>query len=300
MINNAKEVTVVAFGETGVGKSENGNAFLQRNDAFRVSDSPGSCTSDVCLKSNIIDGIIVNYIDTQGFYSSNNLDDKYLFQVVNFLKNLKSGINAFFIILNIQNPRFDSGIQMMLRYINEIFNNPKYWNQVGIIFTRCYKDCFDRENAENYYKNSVVNFIQKLPGCENINLLIPCFFVDSKNWETDQSTQAEYQKALNFASTLQPVPTNGLISISTKYKSIENEYTYHNLYEVNEGKNEIIFQYEDLERSKIVTYDGEVLYSMPKVKKTYSRTKNITYNGPPPPPTTIHHYSSGGGGCLIM
>lgn len=145
MIINSKEVTVVAFGETGVGKSENGNAFLQRNDAFIVSDSPGSCTSDACLRSNIIDGIKINYIDTQGFFSS-NLDDKlYLFQVVNFLINLESGINAFFIIFNIQNPRFDSKIPKMLRYINEIFNNPKYWNQVGIIFTRCYKDCFDRE-----------------------------------------------------------------------------------------------------------------------------------------------------------
>lgn len=203
-MNITKEVTVVAFGETGVGKSENGNAFLQRNEAFRVSDSPGSCTSDVCLKSNIIDGIKVNYIDTQEFYSSSNLDDKYLFQVVNFLKKLKSGINAFFIILNIQNPRFDSGIQMMLRYINEIFNNPKYWNQVGIIFTRCYKDHYDRKIVETKYKPTVINFLKSFSGCENLNPLMPCFFVNSKKWKTDQSTQQEYKNVLEFVSNLKP------------------------------------------------------------------------------------------------
>lgn len=121
--------------------------------------------------------------------------------------------------------------------------------------------------------NSVVNFIQKLPGCETISPLIPCFFVDSKKWETDQSTQAEYQKVLYFASTFQPVPTNEIISISTKYKSIENEFIDHCLDKVDICENEITYHYKDLERIKVVTHDNEILYSIPKVKRTYSETQ---------------------------
>lgn len=284
MFKEIKEVTVISIGETGVGKSENGNALLKKKDAFYISDLIGSCTSEINLKSNIINGIKVNYIDTQGLSSTNDFDEKYIFQFVNFLKNCKSGINAFFIILDIQNPRFDSRIQRMLKLINDIFNNPKYWNQVGIIFTRCYKECFNRKIGENNSKISIINFIHKLPGCENINPSIPCFFVDSKKWETDRSTQSEYGKIVKYASILQPIRTDKIKVIHIEQEPVENEILETVLVHIEQKKKEITYYYEDQERKRIIKYDGNVLFSLPKVIRTYSETVNTKHKQPPPPP----------------
>lgn len=89
----------------------------------------------------------------------------------------------------------------MIKFLNDFFNNPKIWLQTGIIFTRCYPNYFDKKIAETEYCQDIRNYIKNLTGCENLNPQIPCFFVDSVNWESDESTKKEYDrifKYLNF------------------------------------------------------------------------------------------------------
>ena len=143
-----QNVTVLVISETGCGKSANGNAFLQIDDAFETNSSPDSCTFVTSSKNNVVNGIKRHYIDTQGFGSSDGLDAGYIQQMVEFLKAWTLGVNAFFILLNIHSPRFNTDVQHMIRLINDFFNNPEFWNQTGIIFTKCFPGYFNRETAD--------------------------------------------------------------------------------------------------------------------------------------------------------
>ena len=119
-------------------KSANGCSFLQKENAFESNSSPDSRTHETSAQSNVINGIKRCYIGTQGLSSSDGLDAKYIKQMVGFLKKLESGVNAIYIIINVQTPRFDQGVQKIIQMINKTFNDPNLWNQTGIIFTRCY------------------------------------------------------------------------------------------------------------------------------------------------------------------
>lgn len=154
MIND-KVVTVLAIGESGVGKSQNGCAFLQRDDAFEANSNPESCTCVTNAQSNTINGITRYYIDTQGWSSTDCMDEAYIQQMVEFLMNWKLGVNAFFIVLNGQCPRFDGGIQHMMMLINDFFQNPYFWNQTGIISQNVFLNIL----IEEYWK---INFAKGL------------------------------------------------------------------------------------------------------------------------------------------
>ena len=43
-MTQGKNVTIMVIGETGAGKSANGNAMLEIDNAFEVSSKPNSCT----------------------------------------------------------------------------------------------------------------------------------------------------------------------------------------------------------------------------------------------------------------
>ena len=221
---NERSVTVMAIGESGVGKSENGSGFLQKKNAFEANSKPNSCTYITSAKSNSINGIKRYYIDTQGLSSPDDKDAEYIQQMISFLQNWKRGVNAFFIILNIQNPRFDSGIQQLLKLVNAFFNNPYFWNQTGIIFTRCYPGYFDRNIAETEYRETVIQFIKSLPHCDQIDPQMPCFFVDSVAWENDESTKNEYEKMFEYACDNYPFSTENMIPVSPDFQDVCEEF----------------------------------------------------------------------------
>ena len=93
-----REITILVFGDSGVGKSELGNAILQNKNAFLSSNSPESCTTEVNVASNI---------DTQGLSSSDGKDREYQSQMPTKLNEIRPAINLFIIVINLQNPRFD-------------------------------------------------------------------------------------------------------------------------------------------------------------------------------------------------
>lgn len=101
-------VTILALGLSGHGKSEFGNGFLQNNEAFQSSDECDSCTLKTNVKSNLVDSSIRFFIDTQGFQSSDGNDEKYRQDMVTTLNQMNLAINAFFIVINVQNPRVDA------------------------------------------------------------------------------------------------------------------------------------------------------------------------------------------------
>ena len=85
-MNTAKNmVTVLVISETGIGKSQLGNAFLQK-DLFEVSSRPDSCTFKTSAQSNVINGITRNFIDIQGLQSTDHKNAPYIQQMIQFLK----------------------------------------------------------------------------------------------------------------------------------------------------------------------------------------------------------------------
>ena len=295
-------VTIMAIGETGAGKSQNGNGFLQMNNAFEANSKPQACTFRTSAKSNTINGIIRYYIDTQGLASSDNLNAQYVQQMVGFLKNWDHGVNAVYIVINVQNPRFDSGIQKMLKFVNEFFNNPNFWNQTGIIFTRCFPGHFDKSSIEVSYRNIVKKFIKTLPQCRNLNPQLPVFFVNSVKWETDPNTKQEYLRIFEFAHKFSPLPTKNVIPACTEYWKREEEFTYRKKVDVRRRKSgyieTITYYYEDQKRYKITGFNGDVMYSQPETIKSYTETKTIDRT--PPPRQVIHRYSSDSDDCIIF
>lgn len=268
MCEASKCVTTLAIGESGVGKSQFGCGFLQIDDAFETNSSPDSCTYKTSSQSNKINGITRHFIDTQGLASTDGLDASYIQQMIEFLLSWKLGVNAFFIIINIQNPKFDQGIQRLIQYINDFFNNPDFWNQTGIVFTRCYPNYFDRKVAETQYRQRVIDFIKTFPGCENLNPQMPCFFVDSVNWKKDDSTKFEIIRAFEFAHKNQPVPTQKLKVFRPEYKDKKEEKLEKVLIKsemVGKGADKTrIYYYQDQIRYKITDWDNHITYTKPK------------------------------------
>ncbi|KAK8838096.1 hypothetical protein M9Y10_036048 [Tritrichomonas musculus] len=277
--NNKKCVTILVIGETGVGKSSIGNAFLNKKDMFEINSDPDSSTFETSSKSNYVNGIMRQFIDTQGLSSTDSLDSEHIQQMVNFLKESQLKINAIFIALNIQCPRFNKEIQMMFQLINDFYNNPKLWNQTGIIFTRCYQGYFDRENAETRYRPKIINFIKKLPGCQNIEPELPCFFVDSPNWEHDESTRREYDRVLEYSLKFQPFLSNQFKYAMAEYKQKEEELLENVLvrseYVVtpNSSIKEKILFYENQIRYKIIDRNDEILYTEPVTINSWTEKK---------------------------
>lgn len=107
--------------------------------------------------------------------------------------------------------------------MNYFFNDPTMWERTGIIFTRCYADAYNAEEATFEYRPEIIKFIKSLNNCENLEIDLPCFFVDSEEYETDENTQREYQKILDFAHNFEPVLTNNFREINPDYMMVEYE-----------------------------------------------------------------------------
>jgi predicted GTPase len=119
---SAPETTVSALGRTGDGKSEFLNAYLQ-TPAFTVSDDPRSCTGMTTSSENLVSSHLRRGIDTQGIEDSEGVDAANVQQMVSFLKDWTNGVNAFALVINGQSPRFDQGIQKLVKILDSFFNN---------------------------------------------------------------------------------------------------------------------------------------------------------------------------------
>ncbi|KAK8897942.1 hypothetical protein M9Y10_000183 [Tritrichomonas musculus] len=276
-----KKVTVLSLGESGVGKSTCGCVFLKNKNAFDTDSSPDSCTYKTSSQSSIINGIERHFIDTQGLASPDGLDAAYITQMVDFLKKWENGINAIYIIINIQSPRFDAGVQQMMKMLNKLFNNPNFWNQTAIIFTRCYPGHFDRNSAETRYRNLVIDFIKNLPGCQNINPQVPCFFVDSVNYENDQSTKDEFIRIFEYAHGKDSLQTHEVQPVRPEYQSREeikmNHVLLNTSYSGSGASRTKTMTYADQRKYKLTDWKGNVTYTQPENIRTWNEVISSTF-----------------------
>jgi predicted GTPase len=72
-----ERVTLINIGQTGAGKSELHNAYLQK-PAFEVCDDPDSCTLVTSSAENRVLGVLRTGIDTQGIHDTHGVDAEHV------------------------------------------------------------------------------------------------------------------------------------------------------------------------------------------------------------------------------
>jgi predicted GTPase len=259
-----ERLTLAAIGQTGAGKSELLNAYLQKT-AFEVNDDPDSCTMITSAAENVVLGIRRTAIDTQGIDDTQGVDAEHVQQMVSFLKVWKHGVNAFAIVINVHADRFDQGTQKLIKLIHQFFNNPRFWDQVCIVFTMCYSYAtINKEVKRTRYRDEVLKLVRGCQGAAATQPQLPVFFVDSPEWRKDRNTRDELTALHAFICRMDPLPTHAVVAPDVRYLRIEPETRTNVLVNTeivgdeNEGQ-ERIQTYEDQKREKRTAYDGQTI-----------------------------------------
>ena len=126
---------IVAFGPTGVGKSQFCN-FCQNdldNSINEVSDSLSSCT--IQPQSNIFkrSGINIELIDTAGNNDTKSKDYENLQKVCDFLRP-KQQIDYIILLLNFQT-RLDDNTRDYIKILGNIFTPQEFYTHFCVVFT---------------------------------------------------------------------------------------------------------------------------------------------------------------------
>lgn len=215
-------VTVVAFGQTGAGKSEFLNAYLRRASAFETDSTPDSVTFRTSSQESFVDGVTRIGIDTQGIDDTNGIDSAHVQQMVEFLRAYQHGVNTFALVINGQADRFDAGTKKMVKILHNFFNNSDFWNHVAIVFTKCYAAVpMNHQNKEIQYRARVQEIIVECAGAD-AHPLLPVFFVDSLG-TNDIDTQNNFAAFHAFAFGLTQLSTQNVAVPNTTFSRVDLE-----------------------------------------------------------------------------
>jgi hypothetical protein len=274
-LQTPRRVTLAVIGQTGAGKSQFLNGYLQTN-CFQACADPNAVTLITSSNEKLIQDertclqCLRTAIDTQGLDDTRGVDAAHVQQMVEFLKNWRHGVNAFALIINGQHDRFDGGTQKLVKLINTFFNDPTFWNHVCIVFTKCYAGCDDIDKGvkETQYRRLVLNLICECQGGQvRTPPPLPVFFVDSKKYDTDPETKDQYALLHGFICGLDPLPTQHVAVPNVTYLKVEKETRQNQLANTQFVGNTRIRTYEDQEREKRTGFDGRTI--------TYSDWKAI-------------------------
>jgi predicted GTPase len=261
--------TVAVIGQTGAGKSQFLNGYLQQ-ESFQACPNPKAVTLITSAAENTVQGCLRTGIDTQGLDDTQGVDAEHVQQMVRFLKEWPHGVNVFALVINGQHDRFDAGTQKLVKLINTFFNDPNFWNHVCIVFTKCYAGCDEIAKAvkRDEYRALVLNLIRECQGTEIQNVpQLPVFFVDSKKFNIDPETRDEYALFHGFVVSMDALPTQKVVAPSVAFLKIEQETRANVLTNTQCEGDTLIETYEDQEREKRTAYDGRTV--------TYTEWKTI-------------------------
>lgn len=258
------QVSIFVFGLQGVGKSSCGRAFLQKNDVFEVSSSPKPCTSELKIGQNMVNGVMRRFVDIPGLDSTEEDNSPIMIDMVRSLNSKNIGINAFFLVISIQEPRLTSTIKNMIILLNNFFNDIECWKQAGIIFTKCNHDdseeMEEKINSSKEYRIEVINFLRTLPNCQNINIELPCFFVNSKKWSSDIKTQNEFERICQFAKQFVPNVHNFQIAALNISESRDSRKVQNIIHKIRKpGQTSITTFAYDRYRDFMLDQNGKVI-----------------------------------------
>jgi len=178
---------IVTLGMTGSGKSTlcnrlDGDESMEGNEGGAItSDDSESCTQHYSKYHVQIGDHRVTVIDTPGIGDSNGRerDRRHCNGLCKFMKGC-GGINAFVLVRNGLNARFDQTIQDMLRQYHDMFGD-KFFERLIIVATRIEgfaKKLYEKRDREKTMRKDIC----KLFGRDELNIsVIPIGFEDYKD-----------------------------------------------------------------------------------------------------------------------
>eukprot|EP00483_Globobulimina_turgida_P009218 UN09237 len=138
--NDHSTKIIITLGMTGGGKSTFCNRMFGDNSLFgnkgpcKTSGDSKSCTQENSKLVVQIGEHKITIVDTPGFGDSFGRDRQHGNKLCAYLKGC-GGINAFVLIRNGTNPRFDQSFQTMLRQYHDMFGDV-FFQRLIIIATR--------------------------------------------------------------------------------------------------------------------------------------------------------------------
>jgi hypothetical protein len=256
----AMKGTLLVIGGTGNGKSELCNAYIQAK-VFDARSDPNSVTQVTREEHTIVNGYTRCAIDTPGLEDYRGVDPEHVQQMVQFLRNYEDGVNAVALVFNGQSDRITLGTAKLIRLLHTFFNNPQFWQQVCIVFTKWYAGAdLDKDTKETKFRPIVKDFAVKCGGESLKTIPLPVYFVDSKKWQTDVETAQELAALHAFVVGLPPLPTKHLAVPDREWFKIETETRSNQRVRVRDeiGPDQLIriVTVQDQERERRTGYDG--------------------------------------------
>jgi hypothetical protein len=258
-----RNFTSLHIGRIGSGKSELGNAVLQRT-AFVASEDPEAVTLETTAAHSTIDGVHRTVIDTQGLDDQRSVDAEHIRQMVQFLQNCQSGVNVVVLVLNSQSDRLSAGIQELLRMLHVFFNNTQFWYHFCIVFTKCYAEIdIHRDSKRRKSRAMAKSLAIECAGPSVHDISVPVFFVNSTAWQSDGATRHELAALNAFVAGLPALPTQHLVAPNPQWFKVEPETQRGVLLKTVDDRipNGIrrTLIYGDQRREKRTGYDGETI-----------------------------------------
>jgi len=223
---NTNQATTVAIGQTGAGKSCFLNSHLgipqESAAAFATSDGTESQTQKTEMKENLVDGFIKRAVDTQGLDDTKGLDQKNVQQMVQFLRAYPHGVNCVVLVINSQADRLDEGTKKLIRLMNNLFNNPNFWNHVAIVFTKCFHQIpMNKDKKRSEYRQKVMELVREAN--PDLTPPLPVYFVDSRAPADDKDTKGEFAALHGWVIGLPRLSTQCLVEPNTQFFKVKNE-----------------------------------------------------------------------------
>lgn len=183
-----KEVTLIAIGDSGSGKSSFGNMYLQKQ-IFDVSDSADPCTRNPVFGMNEIGGLIRRFCDTEGHCDGNSVNSQQIQKLATYLGEKNPQVNGIVIVLNGQCPRFSQGVKDLIKFAYKSFGGEKILAHISVVFTRCFAvlpKIPDRTKLNKEYKAHIMNYISEISGIQDVPD-VPVFFADCDDPDGDET-----------------------------------------------------------------------------------------------------------------
>ena len=193
-----KPIRAVAFGPTGVGKSQFCN-FVQRdlaNKINKVSHSLNSCTKfpqSNYFKRKDID---LEFIDTAGSNDSGNNDIENLAKVCEYLKK-KNEINHIILLLNYAN-RLEQDTREYIQTLGKMFTPKEFYTHLSVVFTHLpEKENKKVKEKKELIKDEVCNILKEIFDIKPSDRLpqVNVYFVNTEIDEDDDGNKSFDEKS---------------------------------------------------------------------------------------------------------